>query len=792
MTTISPVSSNVGADCLSVALEYIRGGIDVTPITSPRCGKKDAGKQPTLVGWQKARLTAEAFEVEYLRKKGQNIGVVTGEHSGIICVDLDGPEGAAWFLEHELKLGNFITERRGASTHLYYQHPGNGIYVPSKIRLFPGVDIFADGGKQVVTWPSVHRSGDRYTIDNGLTLIDVKDESDVLPQWILDELASYEALRRAKANTNLNADVSSQEVFSTNEADIQQCIEALLALPPGIKGQGRDHKTYVAAATCADFGMSKSMAIDLLMEHYNPRCQPPKTPEDVKEKVEHAYKYHKEPVGHKTIEALFPETYEEIEEIEEVEEGEGSEDGEDSEKHGPEKYKYLPKMPVVCAQSFINRNPRMTLASKGQFYSYSSKDTCWKYVTDEGMSGVMLADIELADSVTHKTVNMNQVAGMTKALKLTLQGTTPDRETKVDSWLTGKKGEFITCKNGILDIATGHLYPHSSDWFSFTCLPFNYDPSASCPQFEAFLDSIWSGDVEQQQSLKYWIGYLLISSMEQQKFAVFKGASRAGKGTIVRLIEQLLGTNNYAACSFNTFGTDFGLEPLLGKRAAIFNDAENASGDKRNIATERIKSITGNDSIPINRKGMPIVTQNLPAKIIFVCNNMPNFLNDKNAMTNRMIGFDFKESFFGREDHTLKERLSTEIPGILNWALVGSRAIMAGDKLIQSTSGQKMVEDISISLDSVKCFVRDCIRVTKDSDDRISTKALWIAFKEWCQGSHFHTGTEESFRKRISNALENKAEKYSALEKGYKGIVLDSEGTESTFEVVDDQSDIPF
>lgn len=756
MTSNTPTVN--GADvpsCLSVALDYIRGGINVTPVTSPKCGKKDAGKQPTMLGWQKARLTPEAFEVEYIRKKGQNIGVITGEVSGIVCVDLDGPEGSAWFLEHEMKLGRFITERRGTSTHLYYRHPGNGIYVPSKIRLFPGVDILADGGKQVVTWPSTHRSGEQYSIDNCLTLLDVQDESDVLPQWILDELGSYEALRKAKASTPL------EQVFSINEADVQQCIETLLTIPEGIKGQGRDDKTYFAAATCADFGMPKSVALELMMEHYNPRCKPPKSLEDVEAKVDHAYKYRKDPVGHKAVEMLFPEKAEEIPEVEEAE---------------PQPPKYFPKLPVVCSQTFINRNPRMTICADSQLYAYGPKQHCWKYMSDEGMSSIMLTDIELSDAAVHKSVTANQIGGMTRMLKLVLQGSHPDRKYKADTWLTGKKGEFITCANGILDIGNGLLYPHTSDWFSFTCLPFKYDPDAKCPNFERFLDSIWGDDNEQKESLRYWIGYLLISSMNQQKFAVFKGRSRAGKGTIVRLIEKMLGENNYAACSMYSFGNDFGLEPLLGKRAAMFNDAEKATGDKGNIATERIKSITGNDSIPVNRKGLPIITQALPAKIMLICNAMPNFGNDENAITNRMIGFDFKESFAGREDPTLQETLEDEIPGILNWALVGARALMNGEKLIQSTSGQQLVDEVSISLDPVKCFVRDCIKVTGDSHNRASSQALWDAFKEWCHEANYRCGTNGSFTRRLSNALAGKAEKYSGNEKGYRGIILDREG----------------
>jgi P4 family phage/plasmid primase-like protien len=761
--------------CLSTALSYIEAGINVTVISSPKCGKRDAGKQPTLVNWQNRRLTPSEFTAEFNSKKNQNVGVITGASSGIVCIDLDGASGQAWFFEHEQQLGAFILERRGNNLHLYFRHPGPDIYVPSRIRLFPGVDVLADGGKQVVTWPSIHRSGDQYKIDNGLTLIDVKYEADILPQWIINELAAFENLKKSR-----ESDDGGVLSYDDSEANVQRCIDVLKGHEEAIQGKGGDNQTYRAAAICADFGLSKKMALKVLIENYNPRCIPPWSTEELKTKILNAYKHCQNKPGNNALNALFPDmpTEEEIEAA--------------IEETPPPLPLYQPKHPVICAQTFIARNPRMTIASSGQFYSYIPRERRWKYMTDEAMAGVVLADIEASDNNLHKLVNASQLLGMTKMLKLVIQGTNPDRELKPDSWFTGRTGEFISCSNGILEISTGHLYPHSSDWFSFTCLPFPYTPEADCPTFKWFLDSIWGKDEEQKEALRRWIGYLLIADMSQQKFAVFKGKSRAGKGTIVRVIESLIGHNNYAACAMHSFGNEFGLESVLGKRAAIFNDAEKAHGDKCHIATERIKTITGNDSIPINRKGMPMLTQTLPCKIMFVCNGMPNFINDENSMTNRMIGFDFQESFIGREDTKLGEKLQGEIPGILNWALEGSRAIMAGEKLIQSEAGKRMVEDIDISNDAVKCFIRDCVAFVNDPYAKAPFNDIWAYFKEWCQGAQFRTGTKESFSKRLKSSIGTRAESYHhGMGRGYSGMVLNKDGAFDTV-TLQDLSDPPF
>ena len=210
----------------------------------------------------------------------------------------------------------------------------------------------------------------------------------------------------------------------------------------------------------------------------------------------------------------------------------------------------------------------------------------------------------------------------------------------------GRRGiDFITVKNGILDVQTGELLNHSRDWFCFHSLPIFYREDAKCEEFLKFLDSVWEGDAELIESLRLWMGYCLLTSCAMEKFAVFKGASRAGKSTLASVIESIVGRENTASTSLSLIGSDFGLENLMGRKLCVFQDAERASLDRMGVATERIKSLASNDPVGINRKGQSVVFQRLGVKIAFVCNKLPNFLNDENALTNRMVVFPFSKSF---------------------------------------------------------------------------------------------------------------------------------------------------
>lgn len=70
-----------------------------------------------------------------------------------------------------------------------------------------------------------------------------------------------------------------------------------------IQGQGGDHCALATAAMGKSFGISAETTLDLMLEHWNPRCIPPWSPEQLDHlqgKVENAYRYNTSPPGNMT------------------------------------------------------------------------------------------------------------------------------------------------------------------------------------------------------------------------------------------------------------------------------------------------------------------------------------------------------------------------------------------------------------------------------------------------------------------------------------------------------------
>src|SRR5262249_36344711 len=115
----------------------------------------------------------------------------------------------------------------------------------------------------------------------------------------------------------------------------------------------------------------------------------------------------------------------------------------------------------------------------------------------------------------------------------------------------------------------------------------------------------FSGDAASIAGLQEWMGYLLTADTSLHKILFVVGSKRSGKGTIINTVTELAGAANVAATNFVSLGSNFGLQPLVGKRIAVMPDARLACrADQLAALTERLLSISGEDAQTVNRKNM--------------------------------------------------------------------------------------------------------------------------------------------------------------------------------------------
>jgi hypothetical protein len=141
------------------------------------------GKQP-LVPWrdyQQSRPAENDVRAWYRRWPEANVGIVTGQISNLVVIDIDpghgGEDSVAALAGRFGALPPTLTVRTGGGgRHLYFSAPADPMPVPSRTGVAPGIDVRAEGG-MIVAPPSIHPSGGRYEWIAG-------DAPAPLPRWL--------------------------------------------------------------------------------------------------------------------------------------------------------------------------------------------------------------------------------------------------------------------------------------------------------------------------------------------------------------------------------------------------------------------------------------------------------------------------------------------------------------------------------------------------------------------------------------------------------------------------------
>jgi putative DNA primase/helicase len=326
--------------------------------------------------------------------------------------------------------------------------------------------------------------------------------------------------------------------------------------------------------------------------------------------------------------------------------------------------------------------------------------------------------------------------------------------TEAPSWLDPEPHppalEILPCRSRNVHLPTRTVLPATPAFFTTTALDFDFDPQAPAPrQWLAFLADLWGDDEELIALLQEWCGYCLSADTSQHKMLLLVGPRRSGKGTIGRILTRLVGVDHVVGPTTASLAGDFGLQPLIGKSLAIVSDAR-FSGPAISSIVERLLCISGEDRLTIDRKFLGAVTLKLPTRFMFLTNELPRFTDASIALAGRFLVLRLTRSFYGEEDPTLTARLSTELPGILLWAIAGWSRLHTRGMFVQSATGMDAIQDLEDLASPVRPFLRDFC--TLHAELRVPVDTLYSAWELWCHENGRKPGTKQSFGRDLVSA----------------------------------------
>jgi putative DNA primase/helicase len=323
-------------------------------------------------------------------------------------------------------------------------------------------------------------------------------------------------------------------------------------------------------------------------------------------------------------------------------------------------------------------------------------------------------------------------------------------------WIDGREtGPIVAVANGLLDLKTRQLYPHTPLYFGGISVQFDYDPNAPEPKrWLGFLGDLWPNEPDAIDVLGEWYGYVISGRTDLQKIFMHIGPTRGGKGVIGRIETALIGKRSVCGPTLTSLSTDRGLMPIIGKSLAIISDARGGSlKGSSSIVVERLLSISGEDVLSIDRKYKEHFSGKLNARLHIISNELPRLSDASAAIVGRLVLLLTRRSWLGKEDHTLEPDLMKELSGILNWALAGlERLTFKNENTFTRFEGaDQAIAHMHDLASPVGAFVRE--RCVVEANAQVDTEVLYGAFKTWCTAGEFPKSPKTHFGRDLLAAF---------------------------------------
>ncbi|ROR76033.1 putative DNA primase/helicase [Plantibacter flavus] len=222
--------------------------------------------------------------------------------------------------------------------------------------------------------------------------------------------------------------------------------------------------------------------------------------------------------------------------------------------------------------------------------------------------------------------------------------------------------DMIAVNNGVFDYRKKELKPFDPSMVFLSKARVDYvqgalSPGILTPDGETWEVESWmhtlTDDPEIIVLLWEILGAIVRPHVRWNKSAwFFSELGNNGKGTLVELMRNLVGSASYASIPISDFGKEFLLEPLT-RASAILVD-ENDVGTFIDRAAN-LKAIITNDVISINRKHKTPIAYQFWGFMVQCLNEFPRIKDKSESFYRRQLFVPFTKSFTGAEKRYIKD-----------------------------------------------------------------------------------------------------------------------------------------
>ena len=334
-------------------------------------------------------------------------------------------------------------------------------------------------------------------------------------------------------------------------------------------------------------------------------------------------------------------------------------------------------------------------------------------------------------------------------------GSDPDITVRMEAFDRDKY--LFNCHNGTINLKTGEFRPHSPSDFMTKVTEVDYDPDATCPRWESFMEEVFEGDKDRIHYLQKAIGYAMSGDTRLEcMFILYGPTSRNGKGTTMETVLRILGEYGRTAKPEMLSKKGFADSSGPSEDVARLNGARmvNVSEPEKSMVIDAslTKQMTGNNTLTARYLRENSFEFKPQFKLFIDTNHLPQISDMTLFESDRIRIIPFNRHFTAEErDIDLKSFFakSENLSGILNWCLEGFR-LYQEEGLGMPGSVEAATKEYRDQSDRLTMFTASCL--SHEAGQELRASAIYSRYKDWCADNGFKYENASNFRKKMETA----------------------------------------
>lgn len=231
---------------------------------------------------------------------------------------------------------------------------------------------------------------------------------------------------------------------------------------------------------------------------------------------------------------------------------------------------------------------------------------------------------------------------------------------------------LLNLSNGTVDLRALKFREHRARELHTKVAGAEYQADARCPRWTRFLEEVFEPHPDVIPYLQRAIGYTLTGEVREECIFALVGSGRNGKSTLVGVLHQLMGEygGTVEMDTFLSSGANKLREDVADMRGTRYVSAQEPFMNS-SFADATLKWVSGGDRLRARRLYEHAQEFQPTHKLWLAMNRLPLLRSDDFAAWSRLRVIPFDVSFADKADRQLKLALTSELSGILNWALAG-------------------------------------------------------------------------------------------------------------------------